>query len=411
MGPPFIVLCASVATFARSGGDATPLHFGSAQGDAFLRLLADEECLGSDHPVLRVEVRATGLPQEIVGAQFFLRYDIDLLTLVSIEPGGASVPGNPFTMELFECSTVAQAPPNACSTIGHDPFKGLIAYSVAVPPTKRGTARDVTVAVATFEAIQDVCTPTPAIVQFAPDDPAFPNELATGPQGEPIVPETSDLGPVTIDQTRPTITAPPDLSIEVVDAPGCSARPGSLGTPTTGDNCGTVADVACTRSDGLSCNDPFPEGTTTVTWTAIDACDNTASANQAVSVTCLGGCDEFPCGHNGNKVLLCHVPPGNPENAQTICISPNAIPAHLSNHSGDYCGECKDGGAGDGGGGGAGSQVHAGDIDGDNLVGVPDLLLIVASWGWCSGWHCPTDLNEDGFVGWVDLMIVLSNWD
>jgi len=36
--------------------------------------------------------------------------------------------------------------------------------------------------------------------------------------------------------------------------------------------------------------------------------------------------------------LICHIPPGNPENPQTILISPNAFPAHLAH--GDYKGAC-----------------------------------------------------------------------
>ncbi|MGC9332229.1 MAG: T9SS type A sorting domain-containing protein [Bacteroidales bacterium] len=44
------------------------------------------------------------------------------------------------------------------------------------------------------------------------------------------------------------------------------------------------------------------------------------------------------CGKNNNKILVCHTPPGNPENPQTICISPNAVPAHLAH--GDCVGKC-----------------------------------------------------------------------
>jgi hypothetical protein len=39
-----------------------------------------------------------------------------------------------------------------------------------------------------------------------------------------------------------------------------------------------------------------------------------------------------------NKVKVCHVPPGNPSNFQTITISENALQAHLSH--GDLAGEC-----------------------------------------------------------------------
>jgi len=51
--------------------------------------------------------------------------------------------------------------------------------------------------------------------------------------------------------------------------------------------------------------------------------------------------EEFPpCPTPGNadKVIVCHIPPGNPANAHDICIDPNAVPAHLGH--GDYGGEC-----------------------------------------------------------------------
>jgi hypothetical protein len=46
-----------------------------------------------------------------------------------------------------------------------------------------------------------------------------------------------------------------------------------------------------------------------------------------------------PCGHNNNKVLICHIPPGNPGNAHDICIAEAAVPAHEAEH-GDGCGPC-----------------------------------------------------------------------
>ncbi len=41
---------------------------------------------------------------------------------------------------------------------------------------------------------------------------------------------------------------------------------------------------------------------------------------------------------DGKKVELCHIPPGNPENAHTIRVSENAVPAHLAH--GDTLGPC-----------------------------------------------------------------------
>jgi len=39
------------------------------------------------------------------------------------------------------------------------------------------------------------------------------------------------------------------------------------------------------------------------------------------------------CGNNNNKVLICH-------KGKTLCISANAIPAHLTNHGSDFLGNC-----------------------------------------------------------------------
>jgi hypothetical protein len=51
-----------------------------------------------------------------------------------------------------------------------------------------------------------------------------------------------------------------------------------------------------------------------------------------ISLTALRTGDEGP------KVTICHIPPGNPENAHAITISINALPAHLAH--GDSEGAC-----------------------------------------------------------------------
>ena len=54
------------------------------------------------------------------------------------------------------------------------------------------------------------------------------------------------------------------------------------------------------------------------------------------------GAFEFNCIDDDadGRVTICHIPPGNPENAHTITVSVNALPAHLAH--GDYCGPCED---------------------------------------------------------------------
>lgn len=46
------------------------------------------------------------------------------------------------------------------------------------------------------------------------------------------------------------------------------------------------------------------------------------------------------CGGNSGKVYVCHIPPGNPGNPQTISVSINAVSAHVPLHGGDHLGKC-----------------------------------------------------------------------
>jgi hypothetical protein len=55
----------------------------------------------------------------------------------------------------------------------------------------------------------------------------------------------------------------------------------------------------------------------------------------------LGPCPEDggpPDDQYAEKVLICHIPPGNPGNEHTISVSVNAVPAHLGH--GDHLGPC-----------------------------------------------------------------------
>lgn len=136
------------------------------------------------------------------------------------------------------------------------------------------------------------------------------------------------------------------------------------------DNC-TVESIVYSPASGST----FELGTTVVTVTATDNSGNTISCSFTVTVSgdddCDGvanACDQCPggddsidndndgnpdcidpptfnniiaawkCGNNNSKVSVCHIPPGNPNNAHTICVSYNAIAAHMAH--GDYLGPC-----------------------------------------------------------------------
>ena len=95
-----------------------------------------------------------------------------------------------------------------------------------------------------------------------------------------------------------------------------------------------------------------PTTTTTYTLTVTDANGCVATDEVTicvVDVRCAGGDNNGQGGSgqggqgntNGNgiqHIRICHVPPGNPNNAMTKCLPISAIPAHLGH--GDYLGEC-----------------------------------------------------------------------
>lgn len=55
----------------------------------------------------------------------------------------------------------------------------------------------------------------------------------------------------------------------------------------------------------------------------------------------------------GGKVVICHIPPGNPNNPQTIEVAARAVPAHLAH--GDVLGPC-------------GGSIDSTDTDGDDVL-------------------------------------------
>ena len=50
-----------------------------------------------------------------------------------------------------------------------------------------------------------------------------------------------------------------------------------------------------------------------------------------------------------------------------------------------------------------------GDVDGNGLVDVTDLIIIISNWGSCKG-VCPADVNGDGVVDVIDILLVITNW-
>ncbi len=118
---------------------------------------------------LVVDIMMSCSEEPIVGAQFFLLYDVQALTLIDLQVGEF-----PFDIEIFE---------------NVDPVNGLIDYAVHVPfaPPHPGDTGPIRLATAVFSATNDCGTTT---VHWRRNNP--PTRLSTAGGGE-IQPELVDL--------------------------------------------------------------------------------------------------------------------------------------------------------------------------------------------------------------------------
>ena len=82
-----------------------------------------------------------------------------------------------------------------------------------------------------------------------------------------------------IDTQGPVITCPANV-ISQVDPTNCVASSVVLGTPTVSDACSAIGEISVTNNAPAS----FPAGVTIVTWTATDACGNSSTCEQTVTV-------------------------------------------------------------------------------------------------------------------------------
>lgn len=232
----------------------------SATAGPEIELVPSDTCLGVGETQLIVEVNAQNLVTNNVGGQFFLEYDNALLDFVSIVPGDA-----PFTREVY---------------IDVDEPAGEIDYAVGVPDGDGGTILPGTMARITFDVLGEFCD-VAGLVSFRPG--AVPPSRLTDALGNDLGAATLDLVAVTADTTPPSVTPPADLTVNA-DAGLCTALV-ATGTASAIDSCSAVT-LTAERDDnpGLTLADPFPVGTTSITWTATDECGNSASAVQLVTV-------------------------------------------------------------------------------------------------------------------------------
>ena len=51
-----------------------------------------------------------------------------------------------------------------------------------------------------------------------------------------------------------------------------------------------------------------------------------------------------------------------------------------------------------------------GDTNGDFVIDVTDLLVVIGDWGPCNPGDCPGDIDNNGVVNVLDLLGVISLW-
>jgi len=169
------------------------------------------------------------------------------------------------------------------------------------------------------------------------------SDFVCSDEGENTVTVTADDGNGTVLTCEATVTVvvPPDiLSIDV----GATCRTVYYGygpaecTTITANVSGGHSPYTYEWSTGETTQSitVCPSSTTDyyVTATDVNGCVEVSSAVHVIAV-------DVHCGYNEDKVLLCHIPPGNPADANTICVAATSVPAHLDH--GDFLGSCSEG--------------------------------------------------------------------
>ena len=122
---------------------------------------------------------------------------------------------------------------------------------------------------------------------------------------------------------------------------GYGAQSTTLSCTATGGNSFTYVWTGTGLSSTTTANPVFtPTAEGIYNFSVVVTNDNGCETSCAITI-CVRDIRVYKKGKvQKNKVYLCHAPPGNPNNTQTLSVSVNAVGSHLSNHSGDALGTC-----------------------------------------------------------------------
>jgi hypothetical protein len=172
---------------------------------AELSLTAPDTCIAAGEQ-LEVHIDLTRLvsPGSVVGGQFFLQYDKNALQFVSANPGNP-----PFQNEIYEVV---------------DQSNGAIDYAtgVIVGPGPGTNVTPSTMAVLRFNVLQNSCSTAADLVKFRARPSPLPPTRVTNSSGSDLAVNTNDLPSLRLDQSAPSIAAPPSVTMDA-DAGLCTA--------------------------------------------------------------------------------------------------------------------------------------------------------------------------------------------
>jgi predicted lipid-binding transport protein (Tim44 family) len=117
------------------------------------------------------------------------------------------------------------------------------------------------------------------------------------------------------------------------------AMTGGIGYAASAVKDGTTAVTTLVVGSSKADKADKPQNASQVNSGAQNSANNASSSN--ANSAAKGNQQSSARNQYQEKVVICHRPPGNPDNAHTISVSPNAVPAHLAH--GDTLGPCPNG--------------------------------------------------------------------
>ena len=293
---------------------------------------------------------------------------VDALPTILASPDTSICPGNTVALHVTGADTYSWSPSIGLNSTSGSSVLASPASTTTywiIGSTIHNCSNSTPVVVTVFPILQIPVTPPGPILICGNNSVTLSTNFAQGYQYQWY----RDSIPVPFaTSSQVTVNSIGNFSVHVTDANGCGAN--SQEVIISASSLGPVVTISASAFVGCLPNTIyFGYGPQSITLTAhasgsVAYLWSTGDTTQSITVNSAGtysvtawdvtGCAsqqtiqsqytirivDVRCGNDLRKIILCHVPPGNSGNPQSICIAPNAIPAHLSNHQGDCIGPC-----------------------------------------------------------------------